>query len=37
MSLSTYTIYWLILTVIDIVKYSDLILDVATDLYTLLN
>jgi hypothetical protein len=37
MSLSTYTIHWLILTVINIIKYSDLILDVVTDLYTLLD
>jgi hypothetical protein len=37
MSLSTYTIYWLILAVIDIARYSDLVLDVATDLCTLLD
>jgi hypothetical protein len=35
MSLSTCAIYWLILAVIDIAKYSDLILDVAIDLCTL--
>ena len=37
MSLSTCIIHWLILTVIDIIKYSDSILDVAIDLYTLLD
>jgi hypothetical protein len=33
MSLSTYAIYWLI----DIARYSDLVLDVAINLYTLLD
>jgi hypothetical protein len=37
MSLSTYAIYWLILAIIDITKYSDLVLNIATNLYTLLN
>jgi hypothetical protein len=37
MSLSTYAIHWLILAVINIAKYSDSILNVATNLYTLLN
>ena len=37
MSLSTCAIYWLILAVIDIVKYSDSVLDVAIDLCTLLD
>ena len=37
MSLSTYTIYWLILTVIDIIKYFDSILNITIDLYTLFN
>jgi hypothetical protein len=37
MSLSTYAIHWLILAVIDIIKYSDSVLDVAIDLYTLLD
>jgi hypothetical protein len=37
MSLSTCVIYWLILAIIDITRYSDSVLDVATDLYTLLN
>jgi hypothetical protein len=37
MSLSTYAIYWLILAIINIVKYSDLILNVAINLYTLLD
>jgi len=35
MSLSTYIIYWLILIVINIIKYFDLILNVITDLYIL--
>jgi hypothetical protein len=37
MSLSTYAIYWLILAIINITRYSDLILDIATNLCTLLN
>jgi hypothetical protein len=37
MSLSTYTIYWLILAIINIARYSDLVLDVAINLCTLLN
>jgi hypothetical protein len=37
MSLSTCAIHWLILAVINIARYSDLVLDVATNLYTLLN
>jgi hypothetical protein len=37
MSLSTYIIYWLILVIINIARYFDLVLDIATNLYTLLN
>jgi hypothetical protein len=36
MSLSTYAIHWLILAAIDKAKYSDLVVDMATNLYTLL-
>jgi hypothetical protein len=37
MSLSTCAIHWLILAVINITRYSDLVLDVATNLCTLLD
>jgi hypothetical protein len=37
MSLSTYAIHWLILAIINITRYSNSVLDVATNLYTLLN
>jgi hypothetical protein len=37
MSLSTYAIYWLILAIINIARYSDSVLDVATNLCTLLD
>ena len=37
MSLSTYVIYWLILAIINITRYSDLVLDIAINLCTLLD
>jgi hypothetical protein len=37
MSLSTCVIYWLILAIINITRYSDLVLDIAINLCTLLD